>query len=151
MYQQAHIHLEISDPHLPCPQGMVVREALSGLFEEVYDAWVFIDEQGDMSLAPDAVREGMDTLGVAVNEGVMECLLQESSSKQGTVDVEAFLKVLAWHALPGNGMDLDSLLDEAWEKRPLTSARALRMSAGMGKAGETGEKMMTIGTSHANF
>jgi hypothetical protein len=83
-----------------------------------------------------------EALGLTLGGGVTSQMLSESSV-QGAVDVEAFLRMLAWHPLPKDGSDLDQLLDYAWEKRSISAANATRI----GRARINGANDVLVGAS----
>lgn len=69
----------------------VVRRELSEIFEDVYDAWVFIDTKRSLSLHPSSLAKGLERLGVNVN---LRELIQELDKDvyDGNISVREFIK-----------------------------------------------------------
>ena len=45
----------------------IVKRALSEIFEDVYDAWMFMDTKSSLSLHPSILAKGLERLGINVN------------------------------------------------------------------------------------
>jgi len=69
----------------------VVRKELSEIFEDVYDAWIFMDTKRSPSIHPSLLAKGLERLGISVNT---KELVQELDKDvdDGNISVREFIK-----------------------------------------------------------
>ena len=109
----------------------IVRKELSDIFEDVYDAWAFVDLKRKHEVHPSTLIKGLERLGISVDS---RKLVQELDKDvyDGNVSVREFIKGLAWHDVPSGpdaAYQLNSILDEAMKRQSTTIDTALRTAA----------------------
>jgi hypothetical protein len=109
----------------------IVRKELSDIFEDVYDAWAFVDLKRKLEVHPSSLIKGLERLGISVDS---RKLVQELDKDvyDGNVSVREFIKGLAWHDVPSGpdaAQQINSILDEAMKRQSTTIDTALRTAA----------------------
>jgi len=68
-----------------------VKRELSEIFEDVYDAWMFMDTKRSLSIGPSALAKGLERLDINVN---LKELVQELDKDfyDGQISVREFIK-----------------------------------------------------------
>jgi hypothetical protein len=71
--------------------SVVVKKELSEIFEDVYDAWMFMDTKCSLSIHPSVLSKGLERLGISVN---VKDLVQELDKDvyDGNISVREFIK-----------------------------------------------------------
>jgi hypothetical protein len=69
----------------------VVKREMSEIFEDVYDAWVFMDTNRSLSIGPSALAKGLERLDIKVN--LKELVLElDKDFYDGQISVREFIK-----------------------------------------------------------
>ncbi len=64
---------------------------MSEIFEDVYDAWVFMDTNRSLSIGPSALAKGLERLDIKVN--LKELVLElDKDFYDGQISVREFIK-----------------------------------------------------------
>lgn len=109
----------------------IVKRELSEIFEDVYDAWMFIDLKRSLEVHPSLLVKGLERLGIIVDTRELVHEL-DKDVYDGNISVREFIKGLAWHELPSGAnatYQLNSILDEAMKRQSATIDTALRKAA----------------------
>lgn len=106
----------------------IVKKELSEIFEDIYDAWMFMDTKCSLSIHPPVLSKGLERLGISVN---VKELVQELDKDvyDGNISVREFIKGLTWHEVPAETSTLNRILDSAMLRRDATVEHALRTAA----------------------
>ena len=69
----------------------VVKRELSEIFEDVYDAWMFMDTKGSLSIHPSILARGLERLGIDVDTKELVHEL-DKDVYDGNISLREFIK-----------------------------------------------------------
>jgi len=102
-----------------------VKDQLSAIFDDIYDAWVFFDQNCDFSIQLTEMERGFKFLGIGADpKKLIENL--DKNVRDGKLDFKEFVKGLAWHSVPGNQDTVNDLLDDARRRRQTIQSSVVR-------------------------
>ena len=110
---------------------------LATRFEDVFDAFVFFDMDGDWQVTNKEMHAMLPKLRLNMTITDLDLtiakIMRERNYKDEIfVDPKQFAKNLAWHPKPGTAPGLRRALDQAKERRPQVLERALGLARALG-------------------
>ena len=123
------------------------RSKLATRFDNVYDAFVFFDPDGDYQVTNIEMHKMLPKLGLDMTttdlDYCIERIMQQRNYKnQMFVDPQKFVKSIAWHDLPSALAPIKRGLDAAKLRRPQTVQKAVLLAeADVAARDHTGEEV----------
>lgn len=114
---------------------------LATRFEDVFDAFVFFDMDGDWQVTNKEMHAMLPKLQLNMTTTDLDLtiakIMRERNYKDEIfVDPKQFAKNLAWHPKPGTAPGLRRALDQAKERRPQVLERAIGLAKALGNQPE---------------
>jgi hypothetical protein len=113
-----------------------VRKQFAARFDSIYDAWVFLDLDGDWELSHLEFKQGIVKMKIPNLPSTERIIGHLDKENDGSIEPVPFMKALAWHEVPSLRLEYESFLRNSSKRRRAIVENAIKRNIEIRRASE---------------